>query len=365
MGYIEGGAPFPFSDANKQPQGYSVDLCREVASGIRAQLGLAKLDTRWVALSLQNRLEAVRSGRVDIDCSTTTWTLTRQKDVDFSLITFIDGATVLATGGNDILRFADYNHKRIAVIRGTTTVAVLQEALQSRSVTAEVVPVSNRAEGLQLLRGGKVDGFASDRIVLMGMVLTDSGTDRFRLLDDDFSAEQYAPRSAACRSRFQARGKLRARAPLSHRRHHAHLRSMARQLRPPEHIVVCDALSAIDRGVVSASHTMGSRATEKVTAPVATIALWTQSPDAQTIRLPDFREKPPIANRAPDGPCPECGVVRSIREIHKRRDDSLQRTATAGSASSFDTRRRRARGASVRSRSADKSASVGGVVRRK
>ena len=108
---------------------------------------------------------------------------------------------------------------------------------------------------------------------------------------------------------------------------------------------------------------MGSRATEKVTGLlVATIALWTQSPDAQTIRLPDFREKPPIANRAPDGPCPECGVVRSIREIHKRRDDSLQRTATAGSASAFDTR---VVGALVvlpfGPGSADKSASVGGV----
>jgi glutamate/aspartate transport system substrate-binding protein len=192
LGYIEGAAPFSFLDASRQPQGYSVDLCREVAKGIRTQLRLAKLDTKWVPLTLQNRLEAVRSGRVDIDCSTTTWTLTRQKEVDFSLITFIDGATVLAKGESDIFRFADYQGKRIAVIRSTTTSTALRDALQARSIPVEVIPVSNRAEGLELLRGGKVDGLASDRVALMGMLQQDRGADRFRLLDDDFSVEQYA-----------------------------------------------------------------------------------------------------------------------------------------------------------------------------
>ena len=41
MGYLDGSAPFSFRDANGQPQGYSVELCRAIASGIRAQLKLA------------------------------------------------------------------------------------------------------------------------------------------------------------------------------------------------------------------------------------------------------------------------------------------------------------------------------------
>ena len=192
LGYVEGAAPFSFSDEKKQPQGYSVDLCREIANGIRTQLALPALQTRWVALTLQNRLEAVSSGRVDIDCSTTTWTLTRQREVDFSLITFIDGATVLAREDTDVFRLADFGGKRIAVIRNTTTFDVLNRELKTRSVAAEIVPVADRAEGLQLLRKGVVDGFASDRIVLIGLVLRDPGNDKFRLLDDDFSMEQYA-----------------------------------------------------------------------------------------------------------------------------------------------------------------------------
>ena len=192
MGYVEGSAPFSFTDAGKQPQGYSVDLCREIASGIRAQLGLGSLKTRWVALTLQNRLEAVKSGRVDIECSTTTWTLGRQADVDFSLITFVDGGSILTRVESEAGRLADFDGKRIAVITGTTTEKALKENLARRAIKAAVVTVKARDEGLRLLDERKVDGFASDRIVLIGVVLTTETRGAFKLLDEDFSIEPYA-----------------------------------------------------------------------------------------------------------------------------------------------------------------------------
>jgi ABC-type amino acid transport substrate-binding protein len=192
MGYVDGSAPFSFTDAGKQPQGYSVDLCREVASSIRAQLGLASLETRWVVLTIQNRLEAVKSGRVDIECSTTTWTLSRQTDVDFSLITFVDGGSILTRVESEAGRLSDFNGKRIVVITGTTTEKALKESLERRSIKAEVVTVKTREAGLQLLDNRKADGFASDRMVLIGVVLTSKTQGAFKLLDEDFSVEPYA-----------------------------------------------------------------------------------------------------------------------------------------------------------------------------
>lgn len=56
---------------------------------------LPQLETRWVALTIQDRLNAVRSGKVDIECSTTTWTLSRSAEVDFSLVTFVDGGSIM------------------------------------------------------------------------------------------------------------------------------------------------------------------------------------------------------------------------------------------------------------------------------
>jgi glutamate/aspartate transport system substrate-binding protein len=192
MGYTNGGAPFSSRDAGGQPQGYSVDLCREIASGIRAQLKLSSLETRWVELTIQNRLEAVRAGKVDIECSTTTWTLSRQAEVDFSLITFVDGGSILARAETEAGRLTDFGGKRIAVITGTTTEKVLRQSLAARSIKAEVVTVKTRDEGLRLLDQRKVDGFASDRIALIGVVLGTPTQGVFKLLDEDFSVEPYA-----------------------------------------------------------------------------------------------------------------------------------------------------------------------------
>jgi ABC-type amino acid transport substrate-binding protein len=192
LGYIDNAAPFSYADANGDPQGYSVELCRAVAHGIAEQLKKTDLKTRWVKLTVQNRIDAVRRGQVDVECSTTTWTLGRQRQVDFSLVTFLDGASVLAKSETEGRRLSDFGGKRIAVMRGTTTEAALRAALTRSLVAAEVMTITRREEGLELLRQGKVDGFASDRTTLVGAVARRAAGDGYRLLDEDFSIEQYA-----------------------------------------------------------------------------------------------------------------------------------------------------------------------------
>jgi ABC-type amino acid transport substrate-binding protein len=193
LGYIDGAAPFSYADANGDPQGYSVELCRAVAEGVAVQLERPQLKTRWVKLSIQNRIDAVRRKQVDVECSTTTWTLGRQRLVDFSLVTFLDGASVLMKLDADAHRLADFGGKRIAVIGGTTTETALRGALTRGLVTAEVVGVKSRDEGLELLRQGQVQGLASDRTTLIGLVVNKgAGGDAYKLLDEDFSIEQYA-----------------------------------------------------------------------------------------------------------------------------------------------------------------------------
>jgi ABC-type amino acid transport substrate-binding protein len=193
LGYIDGAAPFSYADANGDPQGYSVELCRSVAEGIAAQLQRPQLKTRWVKLSIQNRIDAVRRKQVDVECSTTTWTLGRQRLVDFSLVTFLDGASILTKLDTDARRIADFGGKRIAVIGGTTTESALRQALTKALVKAEIVAIKTRDEGLELLRQGQVDGVASDRTTLIGLVVNKAaGGDAYKLLDEDFSIEQYA-----------------------------------------------------------------------------------------------------------------------------------------------------------------------------
>ena len=197
LGYIDGAAPFSYTDGNGQPQGYSVELCNAVAEGVGAQLKRKGLKVRWVKLTIQDRIDAVRAGKVDLECSTTTWTLSRQKLVDFSLVTFVDGGSLLVKSDAEIGQLADFDGKRIAVIRGTTTERSLRAVLERRTLKAELVPIRTRDEGLGLLREGQVDGLASDRTALIGVVVMSAGAGgvgagHYRLLDQDFSIEQYA-----------------------------------------------------------------------------------------------------------------------------------------------------------------------------
>src|SRR5688572_15031064 len=193
LGYIEGAAPFSFTDGNNEPQGYSVELCRAAAAGIAAQLKRTGLKTKWVKLTIQNRIDAVRKRQVDLECSTTTWTLSRQQLVDFSLITFLDGGSLLVKADAEFGRLQDLGGKRIAVLRGTTTEKALRAALGRYSVNARIVPIEKRDEGLALLRESQVEAFASDRTALIGVVvMSGSGPGVFKRLDPDFSVEQYA-----------------------------------------------------------------------------------------------------------------------------------------------------------------------------
>jgi len=192
LGYLESAPPFSFQETGKAPAGYSVDLCKHVAEAIRKQLGLETLRSEWVPLTLQSRLTAVQARKVDIECGTTTWTLSRQALVDFSLMTFIDGATILVRSDSQALRLPDMAGKRIAAVPGTTTDPALRGALKHQKISAEVVSVESPDKAFEMLAAGTIDGYASDRLVLLGLGLMARGGASFRLLDEDFSVEPYA-----------------------------------------------------------------------------------------------------------------------------------------------------------------------------
>src|SRR3954464_2375171 len=193
LGYVESAAPFSFAEGDGEPKGYSVELCRSVVDGLAGQLKRESLKIQWVKLTLQNRIEAVRKKQVDIECGTATWTLSRQQLVDFSLITFVDGASLLLRAQSEVGRIADLDGKRIAVIAGTTTEPALRAALARQSIKAELVSIKTRDEGLALLGRNEVEALASDRTALIGLVVMGGGSNgNFKLLDQDFSIEQYA-----------------------------------------------------------------------------------------------------------------------------------------------------------------------------
>ena len=134
LGYLESAPPFSFPGPDRRPVGYSIDLCTHIASSIQKQLGI-NLKLNWVPVTTENRIEMVASGKVDIECSTTTATLSRQERVDFSLMTFVDGGGMLTKSDLKLRAVGDLADKRIAVIPGTTTETALAKFLKEEFVS--------------------------------------------------------------------------------------------------------------------------------------------------------------------------------------------------------------------------------------
>src|SRR5271169_2377566 len=67
--------PFSFKDANGQPAGFIVDLCRAVAKNLAAQLNLAELSVVYVPITAADRFEAIETGKADLLCEPTSDTL--------------------------------------------------------------------------------------------------------------------------------------------------------------------------------------------------------------------------------------------------------------------------------------------------
>jgi ABC-type amino acid transport substrate-binding protein len=190
LGYLETAPPFSFPGPDRRPVGYSIDLCTHVASAIQKQLGI-NLKLNWVAVTANNRIDMVAQGKVDLECGTTTASLSRQERVDFSLMTFVDGGGLLTTSDSKLGGVPDLAGKRIALIPGTTTETALDKFLKEQFVTIEKVAVKNHVEGRAALEKGAVEGFASDRGILIGLAVTAKDPARFGLANLIFSYEPY------------------------------------------------------------------------------------------------------------------------------------------------------------------------------
>ncbi|HWP89168.1 MAG TPA: amino acid ABC transporter substrate-binding protein [Burkholderiales bacterium] len=192
LGYSETAVPFSFVGNDNRPQGYSVDLCKRIADGIQQQLGLTELKINWVKVDVATRILATVKGTVDIECGSTTHTLSREEQVDFSNMTFVDGGSFISKARNKLATIKELSGRKISVIPGTTTEKVLKTALDQAQVRAEIIPVQTHAEGFSSLREDRVDAYASDRMILIGLALNAIDAQSYRLSDEMFSYEPYA-----------------------------------------------------------------------------------------------------------------------------------------------------------------------------
>ncbi|MBL8667842.1 MAG: amino acid ABC transporter substrate-binding protein [Rhodospirillales bacterium] len=191
IGYRESSPPFSSLGPDKQPMGYSIDLCLRIADAVKQTLSRPDLAVKFVELSAEDRMQKVADGTVDMECGNSTMTLTRMEQVDFTLATFITGASLLLPEKSKVGSLADLAGKKISVVEGTTTQKALAQQLAREQVKAKVVTVADHDSAMKLLAKGEVDAHAGDQIVLIGLVRSSKDPAKFVVAAEPFSYEPY------------------------------------------------------------------------------------------------------------------------------------------------------------------------------
>jgi polar amino acid transport system substrate-binding protein/glutamate/aspartate transport system substrate-binding protein len=191
LGYREDAAPFSYRNDLGEPAGYSVGLCGAVVKALRQELNRPDLAVKFVPVGAEDRFTAIRDGTIDLLCGATTATLSRRELVDFSLPTFIDGASVLylKDGPADFEGLAGH---KVGVRGGTTTEEALRNSLKKIGVDAQVVSVTDHKEGLRSLEAGEFSAYFADQGILLFLMLQSQSPDMLRLSGRFFTREPYA-----------------------------------------------------------------------------------------------------------------------------------------------------------------------------
>ncbi|KQX94926.1 amino acid ABC transporter substrate-binding protein [Variovorax sp. Root473] len=191
IGYREASVPFSYLNARKEPIGYSIELCRALVTAIEDTVNKS-LAIQWVPLTSDSRIDAVVSGQVDLECGSTTSNLERQKRVAFSPTMFVSGTKVLVKKGAPIRSFRDLAGKKVAVTAGTTNEKTLRDLSQKFKLDIDLKVARDHAESFALVKEGQADAFATDDVLLYGLIARDAAKAQYEVVGDFLSYDPYA-----------------------------------------------------------------------------------------------------------------------------------------------------------------------------
>ncbi len=191
IGYRASEPPMSFLDKDGKPNGYSIELGQYVVKEVEKRIG-AKVRVQYVPITAENRFKALLDNKIDILCGATTKTLSRSEIVDFTQLTFVTGASLMTLQDNKARESSGFKGKKIGVVKNTTTAVSLKNLLQETSTKAEIVFFTSAKEGVEALRKKKIDAYAADQIVLIGIATKAQDGMNFAIDFNVFSFEPFA-----------------------------------------------------------------------------------------------------------------------------------------------------------------------------
>jgi glutamate/aspartate transport system substrate-binding protein len=191
VGYRESSPPFSFLDEANRPIGYSLELCEAIVEEIATEVDDPDLKIDYVKVTSDDRIPAVLQNKIDLECGSTTANAERAKQVAFSPLIFVAGTKLMVAKSSPITAVTDLKGKTVVVTKGTTNEIAMHNVDKKFQLGLNIVTAADHEQSYQMLADGKVDAFATDDILLYGLIAHHKSQDKFRVTGDYLSYEPY------------------------------------------------------------------------------------------------------------------------------------------------------------------------------
>ena len=191
LGYRESSPPFSFLDQANRPIGYSLELCEAIVDEIGVEVDDANLRIDYVKVTSDDRIPAVVQNKIDLECGSTTANSERAKQVAFSPLMFVAGTKLMVAKSSAISAVADLKGKTVVVTKGTTNEQAMHAVDKKLALGLNIVASPDHEQSYQMLVDGKADAFATDDILLYGLIARHKSQDKFRVTGDYLSYDPY------------------------------------------------------------------------------------------------------------------------------------------------------------------------------
>ena len=191
LGYRESSIPFSYINRAGEPIGYSIDLCNAVVDEISRELEGIEIAVKYQPVTSATRIPAIRNGEVDLECGSTTANFERKKEVAFSPIFFVAGTKLLVPRSSKIGSYRDLRDKTIVVTAGTTNEAAVRAISEKQHLGIKLLVDKDHSESFAMLKEGRADAFATDDVLLYGLVATTHSSDQFQVVGEYLSYDPY------------------------------------------------------------------------------------------------------------------------------------------------------------------------------
>src|ERR1700688_1378956 len=191
LGYRESSPPFSFLDQANRPIGYSLELCEAIVEEIGIEVDDPNLKIDYVKVTSDDRIPAVVQGKIDLECGSTTANAERAKQVAFSPLMFVAGTKLMVPKTSTISAPRDLQGKTVVVTKGTTNEQAMHAVDKKFALGLNIVASPDHEQSYQMLVDGKADAFATDDILLYGLIARHKSQDKFRVTGEYLSYDPY------------------------------------------------------------------------------------------------------------------------------------------------------------------------------